>query len=106
MAYGIGALAVILANESLWRRVEAAGIARCVGILLLVGVALQVGLAALNKAIMWVLYYGEDDEPYQLTRPYKWADSLAKAFWIDLGCDLVSMALFSYATYRLFTAVA
>jgi hypothetical protein len=106
VAYGIGAPAVILSNEALWKRVEDAGIAKCVGLLFLLGVAIQVVLAAVNKAVMWIVYFGDDNDAYKATKTYKVACAIAKAFWFDLLCDLAAMVLFTYATYTLFAVVA
>jgi hypothetical protein len=106
VAYGVGAPAVILSNSSLWQRVHDSHLSRYVGVCFLLGVSLQVALAALNKTIMWALYFGEDNPIFRKKRRYRIADTLSEMFWLDFALDLLTIALFSRATYVLFGAVA
>ena len=69
------------------------------------GVGLQVSLAALNKSVMWVCYFGGVNPGYQSTIRYKIACKLAEHYVIDLLCDLAAIGLFTVATYRCFSAL-
>ncbi len=100
VAYGIGGPVFLLTNEVASARIAQTGHARILAEAFLVAVALQVGLAALNKIIMWALYCGEVDPPFQTRRRYKVAAWLSEQFWIDLVVDVVSIVLFAWATYR------
>jgi hypothetical protein len=105
VAYGVGGPVLLLTNEKLWTLIAKSGCARAIAIALLVGVALQVVLAALNKAVMWGSYYGEIEVTFRTERRYQVAIWLAKQFWIDFAVDLLSMVIFGWATYRVFTIV-
>jgi hypothetical protein len=98
-AYGVGAPVLILSQEKLWTRLNDAGSLRLIAILFLAGVALQVLLAATNKSIMWTCYFGELKPAYKLTRRYKAADWLSERFIIDALVDIISILIFSLATY-------
>ena len=98
VAYGVGAPVLLLTNDSVWKAVAGSGSAQRIGTMFLVGAALQVSLAAINKAVMWVSYYGEIETDYQLRLRYRLARWVAEQFWIDLLIDLASMVLFGMAT--------
>ena len=105
VAYGVGGPVLLLTNEKLWTLVGNSGCSRALASAFLLGVSLQVALAALNKAVMWGSYYGEIEPDFRTAKGYKVAIWLAKQFWIDFLVDLISMGLFGWATYRVFTIV-
>lgn len=105
VAYGVGAPVLFLTNEAIWKRVAASGEARTLAMLFLCGVGLQVLLAALNKTVMWAIYYGELITDFKQTRRYRVAATIAQQFWIDFVIDLGSMVLFALATYRTFVVL-
>ena len=105
VAYGVGGPVLLLTNDKLWALIGKSCWAQALAEAFLAGVALQVVLAALNKSVMWGSYYGEIDRDFRTTYRYRSAIWLAKQFWIDFLVDTISIALFGWATYRVFTIV-
>lgn len=105
VAYGIGGPVLILSSEPLLERMAGSGAAREVGILFLLGVGFQVLIAALNKATMWVCYYGELYSSHQEKLRYKAAVWFSEQFWVDFVMDVASIAFFARATYVVFEVV-
>ena len=106
VAYGIGGPVLLLTNDSLWQQLKESGEVSFIGTLFLTGVAFQILLAALNKAVMWRLYYGEDNPQSQTTKWYTMAAWLSRQIWIDLGVDMTSMVLMAWATVTVFGIIA
>jgi hypothetical protein len=102
VAYGVGAPVLLLTNDSIWKALAGSGTAPEIGTMFLIGAALQVSLAAINKAAMWVSYYGEIEPGYRTKTRYRLAHWVAQQFWIDLLIDLASMILFGMATVGVF----
>lgn len=105
VAYGIGAPVVFLTNETVSKLVLGSQNSQCIAGSFLVGVALQVILAAINKHTMWILYYGETDEPFQESYWYKIANWISDRILIDFFVDLLSFVLFAYATLLMYETV-
>jgi hypothetical protein len=105
VAYGIGGPVLLLNSESLLEKLSKSGSAKSVAVLFLSGVALQVLLAIVNKAAMWVCYYGEMYPEYCSKKRYKCCDWLSEQFWIDLLVDIASIILFTLATLEVFNIV-
>ena len=101
IAYGIGAPAFVLSNDSISKRVLAAGCAREIAYLFLSGVALQIFEALLYKAAMWQLYAGELDPSHTHTRRYKAAEFVSNSFALEVLIDIATLALFAIATVTL-----
>lgn len=106
VAYGIGAPVLFLGNETAWKTLVDSGKARDVATLFLLGVAVQVLLAALNKTVLWVCYYGELENSYKSRRQFKICEWLSQQFWIDLVCDAGAGVLFALATIQVFSVLA
>jgi len=106
VAYGIGGPVLLLTNDTLWGQLKASGEVTFVGTLFLIGVALQILLAALNKAIMWTLYYGEGDREFQKKWRYGIAAWLSGKIGIDLVVDTASMGLMAWATVTVLGIIA
>ena len=106
VAYGIGGPVLLFTNESLWHQLKVSGEVIVIGTLFLIGVACQIFLAALNKAVMWTLYFGEGDLQFQKKRRYKIMAWLSGQIWIDLGFDIASMVLMAWATVTVFGIIA
>ncbi len=106
VAYGIGGPVLLFTNDSLWGQLRESWEVIFVGTLFLIGVACQIFLAALNKAVMWTLYYGEGDLQFQKNRRYKIMAWLSGQIWIDIGFDIDSMCLMSWATVTYFGIIA
>lgn len=105
VAYGIGGPVLLLNSEVLLRKIAESGLAKIVGGLFLTGVAMQIGIAAINKATMWACYYGELYPEFQVKRRYKFAEWFSEQFWADLAIDIMSIILFTAATYFVFVAI-
>ena len=99
IAYGIGAPVLFLSNDHLWQALVKAKSVKSIAILFLIEVATQVILASINKNAMWFCYSGEGDPAFREKRIYKFSDWLSEQFWIDMGCDVLTMVLFAIATY-------
>ena len=102
VAYGIGAPVFVLSQDSVRAAVARASAMRELVFFFLLGVVVQVVIVALNKALMWTLHYGEENEPYQETRWYRFADAVSEMFRLDLAADIISIGAFAWATWRLF----
>ena len=105
VAYGIGAPVLLMTNDRLATAIQESRNARLIAGCFLTGVALQVVLAAINKASMWGLYYGEVSPGFQKVRWYRMAHWLSERFWTDLLVDIVTLGLFLFATLKAFVAV-
>jgi hypothetical protein len=101
VAYGAGVPLLLLSNEKLWQKLAEAGRAPAILKLFLFGIAVQTGLAALNKLIMWTLYYGELKPEYKRLRRFRFAEWLSDQIWIDFSVDVLTVLVFAVATQRL-----
>lgn len=106
VAYGVGGPVLLLTNESVREKVARSGEARSIAIFFLMGVALQVCLAAMNKTLMWCMYFGVKEPAFRRNGCYRRISWLARQYWIDLIVDLISIGLFSWATLRAFLTLA
>jgi uncharacterized protein YaaQ len=102
VAYGIGAPVVLLTNETAATKLVMSGGFGAAGTLFLVGVAAQVSLAALNKTVMWACYFAERHPEVKTHKRFRAAYWISEQFLIDFVVDVVTMALFAWATWMLF----
>ncbi len=105
VAYGIGAPVLLLTQDKLYDKVLISGVAQSIATLFLVGVALQVLLAFWNKTIMWICHYGETMPDFKKTCRYKIAEFLSEFYIVDFLCDLASIVVFAWATFRVCAVV-
>jgi hypothetical protein len=105
VAYGIGAPVLFANTSTIWSKLQDTGQLRFVVILFLSGVAIQVVLTSINKAAMWLCYLGEGDTDFAKSRYYLWASTISRQFFIDILCDVASIACFGFATYRALIAL-
>ena len=105
LAYGIGAPALLLSNQTAWSAVKQGGQLRVVAALFLIGVALQIAEALLYKHAMWHLYFAELDARHKASSWYKAADWLSNAYSLEIVIDLGTVALFVAATVVLFVSL-
>ncbi len=98
VAYGMGAPVLLSARQEVWPALASSGRAKLMIGLFLGGVVAQVVLATVNKASMWVMYYGALQPKYKKRLPHRLAEWFAEYIGIDVGVDIVSMALFAWAT--------
>ena len=114
VAYGIGAPVLLLNNDELRRAVIASGVTTSRALLFLTGVGLQVALAAVNKAVAWILYAEADeqaarrdgDSPVARKWYQRFAARISAQFWIDLLVDIVTGVVFVVGTYCVFKVAA
>src|SRR6266850_709104 len=83
LAYGIGATAIFVTNESAGKRLLSSGRAEGVVYLFLAGVALQIIVALLYKTSMWYLYMGEFDTKEKNSWQYGLADLISNSYSIE-----------------------
>jgi hypothetical protein len=99
VAYGIGGPVVIMTQGDLYSRILGSGEAAEIAVVFLIGVAIQMCVALLYKAAAWRLHYNEDIKGESLTNK-DWAKRVEKSYAIDVICDLVTLLLLAYSTYR------
>jgi hypothetical protein len=104
-AYGIGAPVILLSNEKIWLAVLASEKALLASAFFLGAVSIQVILAALNKSLMWALYFGTEHPEFRSRRRYRVADWFSEQFWFDFICDSISVILLAVATLLVIRAV-
>ncbi len=102
VAYGIGGPILLVTRPELTTKVVQAGKAAAIGRLFLMGVALQIAQALIYKTCMWYLYLAELKPALKKTSRYKTSKYISEAFWIELLCDLGTVAAFGLATWMLF----
>ena len=105
VAFGIGAPVLLVTNESVSKAIKSSGHGKLIASCFLLGVASQVVLAALNKASMWGLYYGEENQSFKTGCSYRLAYWFSESFWIDLLVDIATLALFGVATWQAYGAL-
>jgi hypothetical protein len=98
VAYGIGAPALLFTNDHLASAVSKSPFAAEIVWFFLIGVGLHVFLAAINKNVMWVLYWGVQSGAhsgfwYEVSL---WINS---QYWIDIIVDVACLLLFGRATF-------
>lgn len=101
IAYGVGAPAFILSNESISKRVLLSGCSRYIAYLFLGGVALQIFQALLYKSAMWQLYSGEIDPSHKQRWSYRASDFISDSFMLELLFDVGTLLAITAATVRL-----
>ena len=62
------------------------------------GVGLQILVTLVNRNISWFLYYGEDDTSFKAGNTYIYANKISSCFWIDVIVDLLTGAVFFWAS--------
>ena len=102
VAYGVGGPVLVLSNEVAWAAVVKSSLAGTIFAFFMSGVLAQVALAALNKASMWALYYGELEPDFRKGRQYAICEWFSDRLWIDLVVDLASLLAFAGGTWLVF----
>ncbi len=103
VAYGVGAPVLLITNEAVSTAIKTSGSAKTIGGCFLAGAALQIILATLNKAAMWVLYYGEENQSFKGGNSYKVGYWFSEHISIDLMVDSATLILFGIATWKAFS---
>ena len=93
VAYGIGALALVIHNNaSFFENTKSKKL--FVG-LILFGISLQIILTFINKIIHWYIYCGKNLAEFQETKRYEISDKISEYFGIDIAADILTIV--SYA---------
>ena len=103
VAFGVGGPALFLINAEVGKQLAATGQLSAVSALFLIGAGSQVIGALINKTSNWYVYRGARDETYQTTRRYIFCRWVVVQYWFDILIDVVSVATFGFATWRLLT---
>ena len=106
IAYGIGAPVLFVSNAEAWKAVHASGRAETIAVVFLGGVAVQILEALLYKSAMWQLYMTELDPSRATTWFYDVATWLAASYAFELFLDILTVALFAWATILAIAALA
>jgi hypothetical protein len=106
VAYGVGAPVLFLTNEQVASKIASSGDARRIAGLFLLGAFLQIVLAIINKACMWVCFYGERQPGFRRSRQWKVANWIADQFVVDVMVDLLSLLAFATGTWLSFNVLA
>ncbi len=106
VAFGIGGPALFMTNDAIAKRLAAVGTLKMVVALFLAGVGVQVIGALLNKACNWYVYQAYSPGGVKGTLRHRCAEWLTSHFWIDVFLDLVSISVFGWALWLLFTVFA
>ena len=102
VAFGIGGPALLLSNAETASRLAMTGQLLQVALAFLMGAAAQVVGALINKHANWFVYSGS--LAAKETWPYKAACWVCGQFWFDMLLDLVTVASFGFAVWRLVLA--
>jgi hypothetical protein len=105
VAYGIGAPVLLFTNDHLSDAARHSAFAVFIASLFVIGVTLQVLLAAINKNVLWILYYGEIRPELEGRRWHTFAAWLSQQYWIDVVVDFASLIMFGWATLMAFRIV-
>ncbi len=96
VAYGVGGPVLFLTQEHINSRVAESGQGSCIVYLFLTGMSLQVFISLVNKWANWYLYADDSAQPWF----YRAASWISDKFWIDIACDVGSVATFTRATLK------
>lgn len=105
VAYGIGGPVLMLSQERVATAVLGSGAARTIVIAFLAGVGLQIVQAVVYKIAMWNLYMAELDPKLSKLLRTRVSDFISESLTIEVFFDLITLALFAYATVKLFVVV-
>ncbi len=101
VGFGIGGPAIFITQEKVAGKIIASGHGVAIASFFLAGVAFQIGIALLNKWVNWRLYYHyTPPADKKKTRRLIVVEWLSNQFWIDMLCDLGSVAMFALATFK------
>ena len=102
VAYGIGAPVLLVTNDTISKAIKASGDGKIIAGCFLSGVALQIFLATLNKASMWGIYYGEENQSFKTSIRYKLTFWFSENYCIDFVADIATLVVFGIATWKAF----
>ena len=103
VAFGVGGPALFLVNAQVGQRLAQMGQLQFVAAMFLIGAGSQVVGAVVNKISNWYVYLGANDSIYRATRRYKSFYWIVHQFWVDVLLDVITIACFGFATWRLLT---
>jgi hypothetical protein len=103
VAFGVGGPALFIINADIGQKLAATGQLTLVSALFLVGAGSQVIGALINKTSNWYVYRGARDAAYQAKGRYIMCRWIVVQYWFDVVVDVLSVAAFGLATWRLLT---
>lgn len=95
VAYGIGALALVIHNNGLFFKDTESK--KLFVTFIVLGISLQIILTFINKIIHWFIYYGKNSAEFQKTKKYKMSDKISRCFGIDIAADILTILLYASA---------
>jgi hypothetical protein len=102
VSFGVGAPAIFLINDNLYEKLIALKeVLPWIIYPFLLGLFLQVFITFINKTVNWSIYFGEENDSFKSSCLFKCSNWLSEKYWVDLGCDLVTIAAFSVAIINL-----
>ena len=102
VAYGVGALALLLSNSEIRKAALSADVLQPIARLVMLGTGIQVVAALLYKHAMWHLYCGDLEVGHKQTRWYKMSDWISESHLLELAADVGTIGCFSWATWLFF----
>ena len=107
VVYGIGGPALLLSNDSVFKKAQDTGITETIGGCFLLGAACQVVLSLIDKYADWVCYVRASSAVAAgaRTRTQRIADWWLEFDWPSMLLDLTTMGTFGYATCTLFVTI-
>lgn len=105
IAYGIGGPVLFISQSYVTEALVKRGAAREVAYAFLGGVVVQITAALLYKTAMWYCYQGELDPAFKESRRFRLASFISCAYWLEVFLDLVTSALFAWATWRVLSVI-
>lgn len=106
VAYGVGGPVLFLTQPLTAGAIRQSGQGRMVVLLFLAGVASQVFIALLNKWTNWYLCDYATASRQQHPWMFKGIEWISRQFWLDVLCDLCSVATFGWGTAKVLLVFA
>jgi hypothetical protein len=111
VALGIGGPVAMIAHPDLLHMLQRERVATCVVTAFFIAVACQILIAVINKTVSLQLAWADDDDvdkhkppnapSYRTTIAFRLADKVSDWWYLDVGADLISIVMFSYALYTM-----
>ena len=94
VGFGVGGPVILLTQEKLRVDLVQQGLLGFVVLCFLIGAASQILIAFINKVECWYCFYARFKPSFAATRTGRFMLRLDKQFWIDISCDVITMAAY------------
>ncbi len=101
VAFGVGLCMLVMSDRVSLPGYISDSTKKAIVALAFIGVLLQIILVFLNKVIHWYVYSGTECPKFQETKRYRFSDRLSECFWLDIGVDVLTIAIYLWAGYLL-----